>query len=264
MLGVTPEDPPRGQRTSSTYLLGFHWDAPGGVSLGSLHLDVELLAPDAVTRVLEGSLDPATATVLPLEPTGDSAQGALGPVFWGPIAAGETRWYRVDTRPGDLWVTALFPWSRVDGIGLEGEFRMEMRNLDGEMIGRVNPEVPQLSQDFGALRYQAQVSGTTVWDSDPLPETVLIGFSWIGSGGESTIRFEVENNHDLDQGDGTGGTDAAEEETAETSDDGVAIGEDDPVSETAAFLPIAIGIAAVGLLSLLTIILFLAKRRRSV
>ncbi len=88
---------------------------------------------------------------------------------------------------------ALFPGDRFVGDGAEGEFRIVLNDLDGDPVGSAFNEWPQMSQAFGDERHQATVSGTTSFDPDPVPESVLIGFEWSGPPGqESEIRFEAE------------------------------------------------------------------------
>ena len=88
---------------------------------------------------------------------------------------------------------AFFPGDRFVGNGAEGDFSMHLTDLDGNPVGEAFGEWPQLSQTFGDDRHQATVGGTTSAGPDPLPESVLIGFTWDGpEGQESEIRFEAE------------------------------------------------------------------------
>ncbi len=197
MSAATIQDPERGWPSQAEYLVGLHWDAPAEVFLGSLNLAVEVLNGDPFAYLarteLEGSLDPNDAPDLRLArqlENGDSWRG----VFRGPLASGETRWYRLDLDRGEVMNTlAFFPGDRFVGEGIEGEFFVRMTDLDGNPVGAAFGEWPQMNQAFGDERHQATVSGSTSFDPDPVPESVLIGFEWIGPPGQvSEIRFEAE------------------------------------------------------------------------
>jgi len=180
---------------AASYLVGLHWDAPSEVFLGSLLVTVEVINGDVLgytgRTVIEGALEPADAPMLPLAQNGPDWRGGL---FRAPLASGETRWYRLDMKRGETMNTfALFPGNRFVGAGTEGEFAIVLTDLDGNPVGRAHEERPQLSQTFGGDRLQVMVSGTTSWDPDPAPETVMVGFRWDGPPGqESEILFEAE------------------------------------------------------------------------
>jgi len=181
MIGVTV-DSFGGPYPVGTYFLGFHWDAPARVLLGSLAVDVDILGDgrEAERMRLDGSLDPDTAPALDLE-------AAAGNGFIGQLATGETRWYRIDGNPGaTVNVDAMFPAYRV--ADLNGEFAIEMRNLDGTPIGQ---SLEDPTQTLGAETHQAVLNGTatTAWESTG---TVFIGFRWDGGEGASEVRFGVE------------------------------------------------------------------------
>ncbi|MEE9299249.1 MAG: VWA domain-containing protein [Acidimicrobiia bacterium] len=199
MIGVINDDPPQGYPPAGTYLLGFHWDAPAEVFLGSVFVSAAIVAVDpSLGERIEGALDPEDAPVLELEPFAENGPDWEGGWFRGPIAAGETRWYRLEMDRGEVMnVFALFPWNRVVGAGTEGEFGVELLDLEGNPVGGPFNEWPQMRQAFGDDRHQARVSGTTSLDPNPVPETVLIGFSWDGPDGQqSELRFEAETIFD--------------------------------------------------------------------
>lgn len=202
MTGAAIEGPEQGWPSAATYLVGLRWDAPPEVFLGSLHIKVEVLNGDPLSysarTELEGALDPADAPVLPLAGSAENGPGWRGGEFRGPLASGETRWYRLDMERGEVMNTfALFPGDRFVGDGTEGEFSIVLTDLDGNPVGSAFHEWPQMSQDFGNERHQATVSGTTMFDDDPVPETVMIGFRWSGPPGQqSEIRFEAETSFD--------------------------------------------------------------------
>jgi hypothetical protein len=198
MTGAAPADRQQGWPSQDSYLIGFHWDAPAEVFLGSLNITVEVLNGD-VQRYLarteiEGSLEPADAPELPLAGLAENGPEWRGGQFRGPLAAGETRWYRLDTERGEtINAFATFPGDRFVGEGTEGEFSMVLSDRDGNRVGEPFHDRPQLSQAFGSDRHQATVSGTASMGSDPLPSSILIGFRWDGPPGQqSEIRFEAE------------------------------------------------------------------------
>jgi len=223
MVAATPADPPYGWPSQATYLVGFHWEAPAEVFLGSLNITVEVLNGDVQRYLarteLEGALDPAEAPTLPLTGMEENGPEWAGGEFRGPLASGETRWYRLDMEPGEVMnAFALFPGDRYVGEGTEGEFTMVLSDPDGNPVGTAFDEWPQLSQKFGPDRHQATVSGTTSMDGDPLPASVLIGFRWDGSPGqESEIRFEAETVFDPSR--------AAMADGEEGDDSGTEVGE---------------------------------------
>jgi Ca-activated chloride channel family protein len=199
MLGVTVTDPPQGYPPAGTYLVGFHWDAPAEVFLGSVFFEIDMVVGrDTLPALIEGSLDPAAAPVLELTANPENEATWKGALFRGPIASGETRWYRLDLERGEVMnVLALFPAHRVVGFGTEGEFAVLLTDTEGTAVGGPLHEWPQMRQAFGPGHDQARVSGTTSLDPNPLPETVLIGFSWEGPAGQqSEIHFEAETNLD--------------------------------------------------------------------
>lgn len=232
MVGATPADPPQGWPSQASYLIGFHWEAPAEVFLGSLNITVEVLNGD-VQRYLarteiEGALEPGDAPALALAGLEENGPEWKGGEFRGPLASGETRWYRLDMEPGEAMnAFAIFPGDRYVGEGTEGEFTMALTDFDGNPVGTAFHERPQMSQAFGSDRHQAKVSGTTSMDSDPLPESVLIGFHWDGPPGqESEIRFETETIFDPNR--------VAMAEGEEGHHDETATGEDsDAASESA-------------------------------
>jgi hypothetical protein len=196
--GATVEGPDQGWPTAATYLVGLHWDAPPDVFLGSLYVTVEVLDGDAhrfLARTgIDGALDPAEAPDLPLAGSPENGPEWRGGEFRGSLASGETRWYRLDLDRGEAMnLFAVFPGDRFVGEGTEGEFSIVLTDPDGNPVGGAFDASPQMSQVFGDERHQATVSGTTSFEEDPLPETVMIGFQWSGpQGQESEIRFEVE------------------------------------------------------------------------
>lgn len=219
MTGAAIAHPQRGWPSQASYLVGFHWDAPSEVFLGSLNIGVEVVNGD-VQRYLarteiEGALEPADAPALPLAGSEENELEWRGGEFRGPLAAGEARWYRLDMERGEAMnAFAIFPGDRFVGEAAEGEFSMVLADLEGNPVGGAFDEWPQLSQTFGSDRHQATVSGTTSMDSDSALESVLIGFRWDGSPGqESEIRFEAEAIFDPQRievadgqaGDGNGG-----------------------------------------------------------
>jgi hypothetical protein len=198
MAGAAIAGPQQGWSAEASYLVGLHWDAAAEVFLGSLRVGVEVLNSDtgrylARTEVA-GALDPAAAPVLQLAGMAENGPNWRGGEFRGPLAPGETRWYRLNMERGEAMnAFALFPGDRYVGQGSTGEFTMVLTDLDGNPVGRAFDEPPRLSQAFGTDRHQATVSGTTAGDPDPLPETVLVGFRWDGPPGqESEIRFGTE------------------------------------------------------------------------
>jgi len=198
MTGAAIQEAPQGWRPAESYLVGFHWDAPSQVFLGSLLVGVEVLNGDPLSytnrTVMEGAIDPADAPVLPLAEWAQNGPDWRGAHFRGPLASGETRWYRLDMARGETMSTfALFPGDRFVGAGTEGEFTIVLTDLDGNPVGRAHDEWPQLAQTFGEDHHQATVGGSTSWEPDPAPETVMIGFRWDGPPDqESEILFEVE------------------------------------------------------------------------
>ena len=196
--GATVEVLDRGWPVAATYLVGLHWDAEPDVFLGSSSVTVEVLDADArryLARVsIDGALEPAEAPTLSIGRPSENEPEWRGAEFRGSLASEETRWYRMDLEPGEAMnVFAIFPGDRFVGEGTEGEFSIVLTDLDGDPVGRAFDSWPQMTQVFGDERHQATVSGTTSFDEDPLPETVMIGFQWNGSAGqESEVRFEVE------------------------------------------------------------------------
>jgi hypothetical protein len=198
MTGVAIPGPIQGWPSQAEYLVGLHWDAPAEVFLGSLSVGVEVLNDPITYREriqLDGALDPLEAPALTLDRRGEGWRGSL---MRGYLASGETRWYRMDMDRGEIMNTfALFPGDRFVGLGTEGEFSVKLTDLNGDPVGSAFNEWPQMTQAFGDERHQATVSGTTSFDEDPVPETVLIGFEWVGPPGqEGEIRFEVEASFD--------------------------------------------------------------------
>jgi hypothetical protein len=192
-VGFTDEGWPEAE----TYLVGMRWDAPAEVFLGSLLITVEVLGdPQRYTArtEIEGALDPADAPVLPLAGSPENGPEWRGGEFRGPLASGETRWYRLDLERGEVMnVLALFPGDRYVGDGTEGEFTILLTDGDGASVGSAFDWWPQMSQRFGDERHQATVSGTTSFDPDPVPETVLLGFAWEGPPGQvSEVRFGAD------------------------------------------------------------------------
>ena len=199
-IGVQNANPPQGGPfREGTYLLGFYWDAPDDVILGSLYVKVDILGDDrdAERPVIEGSLDPDTAPVLGLASLSENGPNWKGNGYFGPIAAGETRWYRIDTDPGEVVnAFAMFPANRSVGTDLDGVFSIEMRDLDGASVGAAFREVPQLSESFGDDPHQASVSISTELEPTLPADGVLVGFTWDGTNGQSQIRFRVETDYD--------------------------------------------------------------------
>jgi len=198
MSAATIRAPEWGWPSAAKYLVGLHWDADPEVFLGSLSIGVEVLGGDArryeERAVIEGALDPAEAPLLALTNSGENEPEWRGTEVRGPLASGETRWYRLDMDPGEVMnVFALFPGDRFVGEGTERQFTMVLTDIDGSPVGSAFDFWPQMSQKFGDDRHQATVSGTTSFEDDPIPETVLIGFTWDGSPGQqSELRFEAE------------------------------------------------------------------------
>ena len=198
MTGAAIQGPKQGWSSAATYLVGLRWDAPSQVFLGSLNIGVEVLNGDPVRYLarteLQGSLDPGQAPVLPLTGRAENGSGWRGGEFRGRLTSGETRWYRLDLERGEVMnAFALFPGDRFVGEGTEGEFSIVLTDADGRTVGSAFDEWPQMTQSFGAERHQATVSGTTSFDRDPVPETVLVGFSWNAPAGQaSEILFEAE------------------------------------------------------------------------
>jgi len=190
MIGVTV-DSFGGPYPTGTYFLGFHWDAPARVLLGSLAVDVDILGDgrEAERIRLDGSLDPDMAPTLDLE-------AAAGNGFIGSLAAGETRWYRVDGNPGaTVYVDAMFPAYRADGVN--GQFTVDMRDLDGTPIVR---DPSESTQTIGTETHQAVLAPTATAPWDSVPSTVLVGFRWDGGEGASEVRFGVEATGGLTTG----------------------------------------------------------------
>jgi len=203
MIGAGIRSPDMGYIPSGTYFVGLRWDAPEATTFGAVNLSFEVLgdAPRYLRRtLLEGAFEPADAPVLPLSSVPENGPAWMGGEFRGPIAPGETRWYRLEMEPAEVMnVSALFPGDRVVGAGADGGFAVEITDLDGNPVGGPFGEWPQMSQAFGGAPRQARVGGTTSSTPDPLPEVVLIGFTWDGSASrESEIRFGVETM--LDEG----------------------------------------------------------------
>ena len=200
--GATVEIPDQGLPAAATYVVGLRWDAEPDVFLGSLGVTIEVLAGDArgylARASIEGALDPAEAPELPLTGSAENGPEWRGGEFRGALASGETRWYRLDLKRGEAMnVFATFPGDRLVGEGTEGEFSIVLTDSDGNPVGGAFDSWPRMGQTFGDERHQATVSGTTSYDDDPLPETVMIGFQWTGSQGQaSEIRFEVETMFD--------------------------------------------------------------------
>jgi hypothetical protein len=198
MTGAAIQGPQQGWSSAASYLVGLHWDAPPEVFLGSLDIGVEVLNGDPIRYLaraeLQGSLDPGLAPVLPLTGRAENGSGWRGGEFRGRLASGETRWYRMDLERGEVMnAFALFPGDRFVGSDTDGEFSIVLTDADGNPVGSAFDEWPQMAQTFGVERHQATVSGTTSFDQDPVPETVLVGFSWAGPAGQvSEIRFEAE------------------------------------------------------------------------
>ena len=195
--GATVEVTDQGRRVAATYLVGLHWDAEPDVFLGSLHVTVDVL--DGARRYLartsiQGTLEPGDAPEFPLAGSAENGPEWRGGEFRGSLASGETRWYRLDLERGEVMnVFATFPGDRFVGEGTEGEFSIVLTDPDGDPVGSAFDPSPHMGETFGDERHQATVSGTTSYDEDPLSETVMIGFQWIGpEGQESEIRFEVE------------------------------------------------------------------------
>jgi len=189
MIGVTVDSFDRPYPTG-TYLLGFHWDAPARVLLGSLVVDVDILGDgrEAKRTRLDGSLDPDTAPILDLEAAAENGPDWAGNGFIGSLTAGETRWYRIDGNPGaTVYVEATFPAYRADGVN--GQFTVDMRDLDGTPIVR---DPSESTQTIGTETHQAVLvpTATAPWDS--VPSTVLVGFRWEGGEGATEVRFGVE------------------------------------------------------------------------
>jgi hypothetical protein len=164
----------------------------------------------------------------------------------------------------------VFPGDRFVGEGTEGEFSIVLTDLDGNSVGGAFESWPQMTQVFGDERHQATVSGTTSFEEDPLPETVMIGFQWNGPvGQESEVRFEVEAMFDphrkemadqietdtADEGE-QGTVSAPVSSTASTSTTGV-----DSTSDSGTFpvvILVVVGVAAVGI----AVAAFLVRRSR--
>ena len=198
MVGTAIADPRQGWPAQASYLVGFHWDAPPEVFLGSLNIGVEVLNGD-VQRYLsrteiEGAVDPADAPALPLTGSEENGPEWRGGEFRSPLASGETRWYRLDIgNVAELNAFATFPGDRFVGEETEGQFSVALTDTEGDPIGRAFDEWPQMSQTFGSDRHQATVSATTSIGVESTPTSVLLGFRWEGSPGQaSEIRFEVE------------------------------------------------------------------------
>ena len=219
--GATVEVLDQGWRAAATYLVGLHWDAPPEVILGSLHVTVEVLDGNArylARTSIEGMLEPSEALELPIGPA-ENGSDWRGAEFRGSLASGETRWYRLELDIGEVMnVFATFPGDRFVGEGTEGEFSIILTDLDGNPVGSPFDSWPQMGQTFGVERHQATVSGTTSYDDDPLPVTVMIGFQWTGpQDQESEVRFEVEamfDPHREEMADQTETTPGGGEETA--------------------------------------------------
>lgn len=189
-------DPPGGgNRADGPHLVGFHWDAPDGSILASLRYQIEVSGDyrDGDRLVLEGSLDPESAPTLDLTAFEENGPTWRGDSYYGPITAGETRWYRVNPEGrGELNVFATFPADRTVGTGLAGLFTVEIRNGDGESVGIPFDATPQTQARFGDTIHQAEVSISAALDSSSSSAAMLIGFSWEGDRGDSVIRFDVE------------------------------------------------------------------------
>lgn len=277
MTGAAIEGPAQGWPAQASYLVGFHWDAPSEVFLGSLHVGVEVLNGDAMRYLartqIEGAVEPADAPTLALAGMAENGPEWRGGEFRGPLAAGETRWYRLDMERGEVMNTfALFPGDRYVGEGTGGEFSIVLTDLEGNPVGKPFDEWPQLSQTFGVDRHQATVSGTTSLDDDPVPESVMIGFQWDGEPGQqSEIRFEVEaifdshrklaadqieENAGSEQGEGGESPEVSSQEPTSTTTT-LAVAADEE-SETKG-LPI-VAVMVVGIVALGAAVAFLLKR----
>ena len=109
MVGAAIPGPIEGGTSQAQYLVGFHWDAPPEVFLGSLSVTVEVLN-NPMTYLdrtqLDGALDPADAPLLSLEGREENWRGDF---YRGTLRSGETRWYRVAPRArrGDEHVRPL-------------------------------------------------------------------------------------------------------------------------------------------------------------
>jgi hypothetical protein len=258
-VGVAIPGPIQGWPAQAEYLVGLHWDAPEEVFLGSLSLTVEVLSdPMAYLEhtQLEGALDPLEAPALVLERREENWRGGL---FRGSLDSGETRWYRLDLTRGEIMnAFALFPGDRFVGNGTGGEFTVKLTDLDGDPVGSAFDEWPHVSQAFGEERHQATVSGTTSFDEDPVPESVLIGFEWLGSPGQkSEIRFEAEALFDQgrkeaadrieNEADGREPDDASSLSTApDSEEDAVPLTDDEGSGGNGFPVPLAIGVLVVG------------------
>jgi hypothetical protein len=268
MTGAAIRAPDWGWPRAATYVVGLQWDASPEVFLGSLSITVEVLNGNALRyaarAVIEGALDPAEAPLLPLAHSGDNEPEWRGIEVRGPLASGETRWYRLDMERGEAMnAMALFPGDRYVGEDTEGEFSMVLTDLDGNPVGSPFEPWPQMSQVFGAERHQAMVTGTTSHDIDASSETVMIGFRWDGPPGQqSEIRFETETIFDP-QREQMADQPQAQVQPEPTQDSGQA---DQPSTDTDEAaddgLPILI-IVGFGVLALVGVSIALLKRRFS-
>lgn len=266
MTGAAIREPDQGTPAAAGYLVGLHWDAASEVFLGSLTVGVEVTTDPVRYQArteIEGALDPAAAPVLPLAGSTDDEPDWRDGEYRGPLASGETRWYRLELERGEVInVFALFPGDRLVGEGTEGELTLVLTDTDGNPVGQPFDSQPQMSQAFGDQRHQAMVSGTTSLEEGPVPETVMVGFQWEGPAGqESELRFEAEamfDPHRAEQADQLDAEDAAQddegEEAAEPSTTTeqpstttlAAVGEDTDDGGFPVIVFIVIGVAAVG------------------
>jgi cobalamin biosynthesis Mg chelatase CobN len=89
----------------------------------------------------------------------------------------------------------MFPAYRADGVN--GQFTVDMRDLDGTPIVR---DPSESTQTIGTETHQAVLAPTATAPWDSVPSTVLVGFRWDGGEGASEVRFGVEATGGLTTG----------------------------------------------------------------
>lgn len=274
---LRPAPPPL---TNGRYYVAIEWGAEPADVERYLSLSTALWPNSEVKHLAyaetEGSTDAASPTMLRIPSSSEAWMAPLDETitnrggFLGPIRSSEPTWYEVLVSPGSGMSVRAF-LNRPLGANNEGEFRVELHDMSGNVISQDHPGYPQALDldDLANLHSESEFGHPNGIAPRPLvgvktaeaEGSLVVSFVWDGPTGEpGQVEFVV----DIVAGDEDPADGAAEQPIAQepgTTSTNRAPATDDPADSDG--LPITALVAV--LIALFTgSAVYLLYRRRTV